>query len=89
MNLDTLHPGPELSLASIHQAKIHTFSKGLNVTGTFKLVPELKIIGCGYFVVKNLVDGILQKTKEMINNILMLKVNINTSNNDNKYFIYS
>ena len=38
----------------------HTFSRGLNVTGRVKLVPELKTIGLGYSVVKNLLDGDLK-----------------------------
>ena len=47
---------------------ILTFSRGLNVTGKLMLVPELRIIGCGYFVVKNRLDGILLVKRENIMN---------------------
>lgn len=44
-----------------------TFSSGLNVTGKLMLVPELRMMGCGYLVVKKRLDGILSvKTQTII-----------------------
>ena len=38
-----------------------TFSNGLNVTGSVKLVPHVRMTGFGYKVVKNLESGTLKR----------------------------
>jgi hypothetical protein len=44
---------------SWHIDWLQTFSNGLNVTGSVKLVPHVKMTGFGYRVVKNLESGTL------------------------------